>query len=166
MHLAQGRASGSVQRAQFAQFVGKSGAPAAPQAHHSGLASLRSGEAAIRRASRTRARMGKDLTWRGPGGLTLARVGAVFHLCFARSSQIGTANFGSKISACLHGSRPIRDLEWKPWEPSKIKRTHRSRSFWLPRRRSAVFLRLLQAADCVPEMQHRGGDGLNGIVVQ
>ena len=34
------------------------------------------------------------------------------------------------------GPEPIRDLEWKPWEPSKIKRTHRSRSFLLPRRRS------------------------------
>lgn len=57
-------------------------------------------------------------------------------------------------------------MEWKPCEPSKIKRTHRSRSFWLPRRRSVVFSCLLQAADDVPEMQHRCRDGLNGIVVQ
>ena len=102
----------------------------------------------------------------GPGGLTRARVGAVFHLCFARSSQIGRANFGSKISARLHGSRPVRNDGLEPCEPSKIKRTHRSRSFWLPRRRSVVFSCLLQAADDIPEMHHRGGDGLNGIVIQ
>ena len=99
----------TVQRTQFVQFVGKSGAPAAPQAHHSGPASLRSGEAAIRRASRTRARMGKDLAWRGPGGLTRARMSAVFHRCFARSSQIGRLNFGSNRAVCLHGSRPVRN---------------------------------------------------------
>ena len=34
------------------------------------------------------------------------------------------------------GPEPIRDMEWKPCEQSKIKRIHRSRSFWLPRRRS------------------------------
>ena len=34
------------------------------------------------------------------------------------------------------GSRPIRNDGLEPWEPSKIKRTYRSRSFWLPRRRS------------------------------
>ena len=63
-----------------------------------------------------------------------------FLLRFARSSQIGRLNFGSKISACLHGSSPVRDMEWKPCELSKIKRTHRSRSFWSPRRRSQTSL--------------------------
>ena len=75
-------------------------------------------------------------------------------------------HFWKQISARLHGSRPVRNDGLEPCEPSKIKRTHRSRSFWLPRRRSVVFSCLLQAADCVPEMQHRGSDGLNGIVVQ
>ena len=34
------------------------------------------------------------------------------------------------------GPEPIRNDGLEPCEPSKIKRTHRSRSFWLPRRRS------------------------------
>ena len=75
-------------------------------------------------------------------------------------------HFWKQISACLHGSRPVRNDGLEPCEPSKIKRTHRSRSFWLPRRRSVVFSYLLQAADDVPEMHHRGSDGLHGIVVQ
>ena len=63
------------------------------------------------------------------------------------------------------GPEPIRDMEWKPCEPSKIKRTHRSRSFWLPRRRSQASLAFTQDVDDVPEMLHRGGDGLHSIVV-
>lgn len=37
--------------------------------------------------------------WHGgcPGGRTRARMGATFHLCFARSSQIGAPIFGSKF---------------------------------------------------------------------
>ena len=62
------------------------------------------------------------------------------------------------------GPEPIRDLEWKPWEPSKIKGPTEAGPFWLLRRRSAVFSRLLQAADNVPEMLHRGSDGLHSIV--
>ena len=38
------------------------------------------------------------------------------------------------------GPEPIRDMAWKPCELSKIKRTHRSRSFWSPRRRSQASL--------------------------
>ena len=34
------------------------------------------------------------------------------------------------------GPEPVRNDGLEPCEPSKIKRTHRSRSFWLPRRRS------------------------------
>ena len=46
------------------------------------------------------------------------------------------AQFWKRNPACLHGSRPVRNDGLEPCEPSKIKRTHRSRSFWLPRRRS------------------------------
>ena len=74
------------------------------------------------------------------------------------------AQFWKRNPACLHGSRPVRNDGLEPCEPSKIKRTHRSRSFWLPRRRSAVFSHLLQDVDGIPEMLHRGSDGLHGIV--
>ena len=105
--------------------------------------------------------------WRGggPSGLTCARMNTVFHLCFARSSQIGAPIFGSYPAACLHGSRPVRNDGLEPCEPSKIKRTHRSRSFWLPRRRSQASLAFTQDADDIPEMLHRGSDGLHSIVV-
>lgn len=63
------------------------------------------------------------------------------------------------------GSRPVRNDGLEPCEPSKIKRTHRSRSFWLPRRRSQASLAFTQDVDDVPEMLHRGSDGLHGIVV-
>ena len=108
----------------------------------------------------------------GPAGLqsgwasrTRARMGRFSSLLRAFQLNWGP-HFWKQISARLHGSRPVRNDGLEPCEPSKIKRTHRSRSFWLPRRRSVVFSCLLQAADCVPEMQHRGSDGLNGIVVQ
>ena len=39
------------------------------------------------------------------------------------------------------GSRPVRNDGLEPCEPSKIKRTHRSRPFWSPRRRSADITR-------------------------
>ena len=72
------------------------------------------------------------------------------------------------------GSRPIRNDGLEPCEPSKIKRTHRSRSFWLPRRRSQsaqvlpvrASLAFTQDVDDVPEMLHRGRDGLHGTVIQ
>ena len=60
------------------------GAPAAPRALHSGLASLRSGEAAIWRASRTRARMGKDLAWRGPRRASHAHAWVQFFISASR----------------------------------------------------------------------------------
>ena len=55
------------------------------------------------------------------------------------------SNWKNDISQLRNGlfhsvQAPIRDMEWKPCEPSKIKRTHRSRSFWLPRRRSQASL--------------------------
>ena len=62
------------------------------------------------------------------------------------------------------GPEPVRNDGLEPCEPSKIKRTHRSRSFWLPRRRSQSVQRFTQDVDDVPEMLHRGGDGLHGIV--
>ena len=50
------------------------------------------------------------------------------------------------------GPEPIRDDGLEPCEPSKIKRTHRSRSFWLPRRRSAGITRFY------PGCRWRSGD--------
>ena len=47
----------------------------------------------------------------------------------------------------------------------KNKRTHRSRSFWSPRRRSQASLAFTQDVDDVPEMLHRSSDGLHSIVV-
>ena len=55
---------------------------------------------------------------------------------FCFGVKLGNFPKCGRSASNLHGSRPVRDMEWKPCEPSKIKRTHRSRSFWLPRRRS------------------------------
>lgn len=63
------------------------------------------------------------------------------------------------------GPDPIRNDGLEPCEPSKIKRTHRSRSFWLPCRRSQASLAFTKDADDIPEMLHRGGEGFHGIVV-
>ena len=63
------------------------------------------------------------------------------HFCAGRTQvQIGKMTFPNYGIACSTRSWDHRGqsemMEWKPWEPSKIKRTHRSRSFWSPRRRS------------------------------
>ena len=63
------------------------------------------------------------------------------------------------------GPEPIRNDGLEPCEPSKIKRTHRSRSFWLPRHRSQASFAFAQDVDDVPEMLHRGSDGLHSIVI-
>lgn len=88
---------------------------------------------------------------------------------FLCGSHAGS-NWKNDISQLRNGSfHSVRGqsevMEWKPCEPSKIKRTHRSRSFWLSRRRSQASLAFTQDADDVPEMLHRGSDGLHGIVV-
>ena len=135
----------------------KIGAPAALLAFHPGLASLRSGEAALRRAPRTR-----------------AHVQAVF----SSASRVPVKLGGSILEAIRRFAHSVRGqsevMEWKPCEPSKIKRTHRSRSFGSPRRRSTVLLVLfspqavlyVQLADRDPEMLHRGGDGFYSFVIQ
>ena len=48
----------------------------------------------------------------------------------------------------LRPSRPVRNDGLEPCEPSKIKRTHRSRSFWLLRRRSQAILAFTRCTAC------------------
>ena len=67
----------------------------------------------------TRARMGKDLAWRGPW-----RAHARTHGCnfssLLRAFQLNWGpHFWKQISACLHGSRPVRNDGLEPCEPSK-----------------------------------------------
>lgn len=71
-------------------------------------------------------------------------------LLHAFQSNWKTELFVPHFGSGLHGPEPVRGLEWKPCEPSKIKRTHRSRSFWLPRRRSQASLAFTQDVDDVP----------------
>lgn len=89
--------------------------------------------------------------------------------CDLHRIQIGKMTFPNYGMACSTRSWDHRGqsemMEWKPCEPSKIKRTHRSRSFWSLRRRSQSVQRFTQDVDDVPEMLHRRGEGFHGIVV-
>lgn len=55
------------------------------------------------------------------------------------------------------GSRPIRGDGLEPCEPSKIKRTHRSRSFLLPRRRSQSIQRFTVTQPTARSARPAGG---------
>ena len=77
----------------------------------------------------------------------------------------------------LHGSSPVRDMEWKPCEPSKNKKDPPKQVLLVaasPQPVNPAFYQSLspqpalqdQLVDDIPEMLHRGGDGLHGIVIQ
>lgn len=72
--------------------------------------------------------------FRGLLGCIPARLHHTDLFCFG--IKLGNFPKCGRSASNLHGSRPVRNDGLEPCEPSKIKRTHRSRSFWLPRRRN------------------------------